>query len=273
MVKRNLKLIVGIFIGILITGSIGVAIAISYNASDIIYTPSDNTWNVSNVDSAINDLNNRTKESYEKVCTFQESEYGNTENHLSVGSKYLCDPGDDTERYFYVLSVRDKEVDLIMEQNIAPGTMDWYSAMEYFTNNQNGVSIKNSWTNVLNIDLPKAQDIANAVNNSTWKAARNSAWWCLETKKQDSGSSPYCYNNTTNTLWLWDYTRDCSSWNCKHSLDSTWAYGYWTRDAIVNTADAWNVYRYGNLGSSSASDSGNSGVRPVVTIYKSRISQ
>ena len=43
-------------IGGLIFGSIGTVFALTYRASDITYTPTDNTWNVTTVGQAINDL-------------------------------------------------------------------------------------------------------------------------------------------------------------------------------------------------------------------------
>ena len=51
-----LSTIIGVIIGGLIFGSMGVVFALTYRASDITYTPTDNTWNVSTVGEAINAL-------------------------------------------------------------------------------------------------------------------------------------------------------------------------------------------------------------------------
>ena len=103
----------------------------------------------------------------------------------------------------------------------------------------------------------------------------NKGWFCLETNKQDTTSNPYCYNNTQKTQWLWNYTRECADWKCSNSLDSNYAYGYWTGDMISKqldtTARAWHVLRYGRLSRADVSDTSNNGVRPVITINKSNI--
>lgn len=52
------KYILGLITGILICGGIGIVIATTYRASDISYSPNDNTWNVINVQGAIDDLKN-----------------------------------------------------------------------------------------------------------------------------------------------------------------------------------------------------------------------
>ena len=247
----------------IVIGTISSVLASTLLASNVAYTPKDSKWKVNNVGSALDDLYTNAKVSLNKFCELKSGDA------LAIGSMYECDPGDGIKRNFYVLEVRNNEVDLIMEQNIAKGTMTWYNAMKYFSNGA-GSSIKSAWTNVLNIDLPKAQAIANAVGNSSWKAAENNAWWCLETKKQDTTS--YCYNNTQNTMWLWDYTRECASWKCAHSLDSEWAYGYWTRDVIVNKEWAWSVYRFGNLVDYRSANYADLGVRPVITVLKSNLS-
>ena len=258
------KTVLGVMIGLLLGTGITV-FAATLMAKDVTYAPSNSKWKVNNVGSALDDLYTNAKVSLNKFCELKSGDA------LAIGSMYECDPGDGIKRNFYVLEVRNNEVDLIMEQNIAKGTMTWYNAMKYFSDGA-GSSIKSAWTNVLNIDLPKAQAIANAVGNSSWKAAENNDWWCLETKKKDTTSSPYCYNNTQNTMWLWDYTRECASWKCAHSLDSEWAYGYWTRDVIVNKEWAWSVSGRGSLSYGTVSYASNFGVRPVITVLKSNLS-
>ena len=55
--KRKITLIlIGFLVGGVLFGSIGVVFGITYNASNITYSPTDNTWNVSTVGEAINDL-------------------------------------------------------------------------------------------------------------------------------------------------------------------------------------------------------------------------
>ena len=55
--KDKVKLtLIGFILGGLIFGSIGTVFALTYRASDITYSPTDNTWNVTTVGEAINDL-------------------------------------------------------------------------------------------------------------------------------------------------------------------------------------------------------------------------
>lgn len=56
MKKKIITHLITFIIGGLIFGSIGVAFAITYKASDIVYSPSDTSWNVNTVGEAINSL-------------------------------------------------------------------------------------------------------------------------------------------------------------------------------------------------------------------------
>ena len=53
--KSNIKLFVGIFIGLFISCGIVYAANIG-SASEVLYTPTDTTWNVSDVKSALDSL-------------------------------------------------------------------------------------------------------------------------------------------------------------------------------------------------------------------------
>ena len=150
-----------------------------------------------------------------------------------------------------------------MDSNInGTATMTWSNAMQYFRTGD-GKNFKTSWTNVLNIDLPKAQAIAdNTYNNSTWNNGSpwladtaEKKWFCFGTHKQDMSSSPWC-NSTSNTSYMW----------MANNLDN----GYWTRDLIYNTTSAWYVYKTGLL-SECPVNQGIMGVRPVVTVLKTAL--
>ena len=257
--KKNILFLI---IGMIIMGGIS-AIAYQFSAKDISYTPSNSNWKVSNVKEAIDDI--KMSGTTKKVCTLKSGDA------LTIGSMYECDPGDGVKRNFYVLEVRSDSVDLIMDRNITQGsgttTMTWNNAMKYIDNN----NLKSSWKDVNNVDLPKAQAIANAVGNSSWKAVDNSSWWCLASHKQDSQSAPFCNTEQAKAYnWLYDYTRECNG--CSHNLGSTEAYGYWTRDLISGASNAWNVSRHGALDYNAVSDATYDGVRPVITLSKSNLS-
>ena len=71
--------------------------------------------------------------------------------------------------------------------------------------------------------------------------------------------------------WLFDYTDGCTSNGCNTADSST--NGYWTSSPVSNISSfAWSVYNNGRLLGSSVVSGENGGVRPVVTILKSKIS-
>ena len=243
-----------IFIGI------GVFATVSYQASEIGYANGS-------VKDAIDDLYTKTPK---KFCELK-SGTANT-----IGSKYECDPGDSVKRNFYVLSVRSNSIDLIMERNITEGSgtskMTWMNAMTYIDDN----NLKSSWNNVIDIDLPMAQDIANAVGNTSWKVGTKNYndWFYFDNKAQTLSVNA---TNLSNYSWLYNYTRECSNYGCdaSTSLGSTEAYGYWTRDIVAQQLDttgrAWFVHRYSGISSIPVTDNSNYGVRLVITVLKSNL--
>ena len=264
--KNRMKTIFAFSIGLII--SVVVVYAEGIDANNISY-------NGKTLKEALDYLYSAPQ--VQKFCEYKDNTYVKQESQddpYAIGTKYECYVNSEEHYYFYVLAVNNgNTVDLIMDRNITQGLgtgntmMNWTNAMNYIDNN-----LKSSWTNILDVDLPKAQDIANAADNGSWKAAASSAWWCLETKVKDQANGPtYCYNNTTTKLWLWDYMRDCTSWHCDNNLASPEALGYWTRDAVVNTTYAWNVDRRGGLTRTGVSDASSNGIRPVITVLKGNL--
>ena len=256
------KILLGIVIGGLVFGTITGVVALNYNAKDIGYTPKDTSWEVETVEDALKDLKDNRGSSTKKFCTLKSG------NALAIGSMYECDPGDGTKRNFYALKVSSDGVELIMDRNINNGTMSWNNAMKYIKNN----NLNTSWKNVANVDLPKAQSIADAVGNSSFVAADSGAtWWCFGSKKQDMSSSPYC-NSSTNQpyAWLFNHLNNCTQAGCTDSSDAS-ANGYWTRDLISNTAYAWPVGWGGYLSYDTVSNATLAGVRPVITVLKGNL--
>ena len=247
-------------IGLIIAGSIGVYASIKIQSSEIGYK--DGT-----VEDAIDDLYTKTPQ---KFCELKSGAA------LTVGSKYECDPGDGTKRNFYILSKNDNTIDLIMDRNLVNNTSTtWKIAMEYFRSGS-GASIKNNWINVLNIDLPKAQDIADAVNNKSWivvnKSSISADWFCLESKSNDETN--LCKTtNTGATAWLYDNLSGCSQYHCAEESESIVETGYWTKDSVINVNPprAWLVKNVGNLSTGPITNT-DIGVRPVITVLKSNLS-
>ena len=245
---------------------VGVYAATTYLASEIAYK--DTT-----VESALDELYNLTPK---KFCELKSgSEY-------AIGSKYECDPGDGVKRNFYVLRVNNNQVELIMEHNITEGssttTMSWTDAMKYF-NTGTGASIKSSWKNILDIDLPDTQTIADAVGNTNWRVEdKNKDWFYFDSNNGVYGQTQVANStNLSNYRWLFNYTRECSSKGCdpSTSLGSTEAYGYWTKNIIVQDQDnnvyAWLGNRNGFIYKDYITQTANNGVRPVITVLKNNL--
>ena len=221
-----------------------------------------------------------------KICKLYS---GYTAN--AIGAKYECVVGynNNTEikKDFYILVINNDTVKLIMDRNITQGsatkTLPWskkdtsfaIDAMTYIDNN-----LKATWTNVIDIDLPKAQDIANAVGNTGWKEEDKNynGWFYFDPKNSTYGQTQVATSSKLSSYkWLYNYTRECSSYGCDSttSLATGEAYGYWTRDIVAqpldSTSRAWSVGRHGRLYYDTISTSTGYGVRPVITVLKSNL--
>ena len=270
------KYIIGFIIDAIVFGSIGVYATVSYQASQIEY-------NNTTVEATLNDLYSKTNNmdtSAKKFCKFIDGTFGTAGN---IGAKYECDPGDGTLRNFYVLVVDTNKVKLIMEQNITQGsgttTMTWMNAMKYFRTGA-GASKKAAWTNVIDVDLPMAQDIANAVGNTGWNMEDKNydGWFYFDPNNGTYGQTQVANaSNLSAYRWLYNYTRECKDHGCDAatSLAAGEAYGYWTRDIVAQQKDstdrAWRVSSDDYLGSNTVSGDTNNGVRPVITVLKSNL--
>lgn len=217
-----------------------------------------------------------------KVCELVDG------THLAIGSKYECNLGDGVKRNFYVLvnDTNTDNVELIMDRNITQGsatpTMSWQNAMAYFETGA-GVSIKESWTNIISVGLPGAQDIANAVGNTNWDLSTAQATYqvsdafFLDPKDGVYGKTQVANSkNLSNYRWLANYTASCSSYGCdpETSLESPEAKGYWTKNVVETyTSKSWNINNYVKMNAIANSINNNCGVRPVVTVLRADLSE
>ena len=112
-------------LGAIIFTGIGACATIKLQASEIEYSEGVS------IKDKIDDLYSKTNSN--KVCFYISGTKG------AVGARYLCEPGDGTARYFYILKVDTNTVKLIMEKNI--------------TDNTNNVTINNVLYNLLSKKL------------------------------------------------------------------------------------------------------------------------
>ena len=254
-------------LGVFLTS--GLVYAGSILATNIEYDNTNSGINATNVQDAIDKLYSKANNNggNNLICMFISDQYG---GKGQIGSKYVCNPGDGVARNFYILSVDNNNVNLIMEKNLSDEIgsnkiMKWNYAMSFIDDN----SIDSIWKNVINVDLPNAQNIADAGGITGWNY--NTA---------DTNSKSYFgVNNLTdvskrkNYAWLYNYTRACSAQDCTNQLSDVNGnpYGYWTKSSVQSdNSYAWGINNHGIL--SSDSINGNPyGVRPVITISKSQI--
>jgi len=72
--------------------------------------------------------------------------------------------------------------------------------------------------------------------------------------------------------WLYDNTKECTNYGC--NIEDSSNYGYWTSNTIVSDSNAaWTVFRFGTLTYSTLANDAGYGVRPVITLSKSLISE
>ena len=263
--KKFIKGNVKVFVAVIITAVICICGTV-YAASQIL--ASDISYRNGTVESALNDLYDKANSSTGLVCM----KLSGTTNQ--VGAKYHCDLGDGELRNFYVLKVGTDDVELIMERNISDTvgsstTMSWNDATSFFDEGHDGYSLKQTWlTKVKEVKLPDAQTIVNAGGITGFDVTQHVdlVYVYFGTNSQSD------YSKRNNYLWLWDYTRECP--NCSNSLSSSYAYGYWTSSKTVenSSSNAWNVHYIGCLNSSYAlTDDTHIGVRPVITVAKSKL--
>ena len=122
--------------------------------------------------------------------------------------------------------------------------------------------------------LITANEIAQITGNTTWdeRTARNYYYF---DSKTDTVSDTCKNGNTTGCGygWLYDRTnKSCTTYGCLNNSDQE-TRGYWTASPFAPSSNgAWVVYYVGSLRDYSVDYDYSYGVRPVITILKSKLS-
>lgn len=178
------------------------------------------------------------KNFFDPICILKEGE------SQTIGSKYICTL--DEERTFYVLENIESsdDISLIMDQNIG-NLVAWCKDTTLCKTNGN-------------FDNTKGPITAKA-----YLASQTSDWGVtvsLPTEEQIKGA----YTESMPT-WLYDYLKDTP-----HPLSNL--YGYWTASKYDgNPIRAWTVFYNGSMRGDDIQSEWGFGVRPVITISKSRL--
>lgn len=164
--------------------------------------------------------------------------------------------------YAFNDSTSSKTVNLILDHNTT-ATVAW---------KLNGVNVAlntlatdtNTWNTTLNARLIEASEVALITGYTGWND--NPEWYFLDSNSMNPsvsgiGSSRYS--------WLFDYTKSCTTYGCNISDSST--SGYWTNTAHYSNL-AWDIYLSGRLSAFNIDDSDYIGIRPVISVLKSKLS-
>ena len=125
--------------------------------------------------------------------------------------------------------------------------------------------------------LITAQEIATITDYSEWneKVAVSSNWYYFDSKT--TSASETCKSGDTSGCqygWLYDRTStSCTTYGCLNNSDKE-TYGYWTASSrAANSRTAWYVRCLGRVSYTHVvNNSNNYGVRPVITVLKSKLS-
>ena len=123
--------------------------------------------------------------------------------------------------------------------------------------------------------LITAQEIAQITGNTGWDEKLAASNWYYFDSKSTTASDTCKEGNTTGCKYGWLYDRtsiDCTTWGCLNNSDQE-IYGYWTSTPYVSSSsNAWNVYCGGRLSILYVDADRTYGVRPVITVLKSKLS-
>ncbi len=129
-----------------------------------------------------------------------------------------------------------------------------------------------TWDKSLKARLITGNEVAKITGNTSFdeKTSTDDKWFYLDSNNQTQVANS---TNKSKYAWLYDYTWDCIRWGCNIEDSNTSNCGYWTSTPVAGRTDfALHVSDIGHLGSYITSHP-ILGVRPVITISKSIISE
>ena len=116
--------------------------------------------------------------------------------------------------------------------------------------------------------LIEASEIAKITGYPNWNN-KHGKWYYFHDNTQTRHERAA---GTNKYAWLFDNTRECTTYGCNVADSST--DGYWTSTVNSEKSNrAWYVYQFGNLFSLNFVNSAAYGVRPVITVSRSIISK
>ena len=146
-----------------------------------------------------------------------------------------------------------------------------------YTMDQTGQTSKANYTidySSYKARLITAQELAQITGNTTWDEKTANNYYYLDSKTKTASAT--CKEGNTSGCsygWLYDRTNtSCIDRGCLNNSDKG-TFGYWTASSRADSSNsAWAVRFYAIVDSDYVVYSGYGGMRPVITILKSKLS-
>ena len=167
---------------------------------------------------------------------------------------------------------KSKTVNLLLDHNTT-AEVAWASTG---TNANGPIEVKtqlesdtSSWNKSINPRLIEASEIAKITGNTTWTVGVGGSYYYFHDNTQTTYEGAA---GTNKYAWLFDNTRECTTYGCNVADSSN--YGYWTNTRYSgNSYSAWRVSCSGDLSVGDVVYVVYGGVRPVITVNRSIISK
>ena len=165
---------------------------------------------------------------------------------------------------------KSKTVNLLLDHNTT-AEVAWASTG---TNANGPIEVKtqlesdtSSWNKSINPRLIEASEIAKITGNTTWTVGVGGSYYYFHDNTQTTYEGAA---GTNKYAWLFDNTRECTTYGCNVADSSN--YGYWTNTRYSgNSYSAWRVSCSGDLSVGDVVYVVYGGVRPVVSVNRSII--
>ena len=274
VIKSKIFLVI---ITTIVVASVSIYATNAYNATDVVYNASDGTSMT--VNDALNELyENNNKQIYlNGLVAYYNPVSGEkckvSEAVSTTGTKTGC-------MKWYIYKDDGKNYTMILDHNTT-ATLVWNTDDVNVSYESSNIKLEvdklvseSGW-----VDTPRlitAEEVAQITGYPSW--TNTGDWFCLDTNQSDNTTWCAKSQGTSKYAWLFDYTNGCTSYGCNtednKSYSGYYIWGYWTSTAWGTAGSGnhlWHVFRCGGLHVRNASMTDN-GIRPVITIPKSRLS-
>ena len=271
IIKSRIFLVI---ITTIIVASASVYAATTYKASDVVYNASDGTS--MNVNDALNELYNKiNKKGYNyfykngtaiyynpvsgEICEDYVEDNSKNENKVGCMKWYIFNDSSDSST-----------VNMILDHNTT-AIIAWNNDNKNVSYEESNLKVEvdklvsvSNWKNIPRLITDK--EIASITENE--KYIHQVSGFYLDSNSETQTASG---KGTSRYAWLFDYTNSCTSYGCNVS-ESIATYGYWTSTPFVRSNNTVMRIDYHGTLSDSEVKYNTLGIRPVITIPKSKLS-